>query len=240
MSMQEVKTNNQRIYDTGRLDEHTEFMQNYLTSFQPDQGKDMHWFFAGSGWNDKTFYPTMDLIPGNAYQMFRYNLVTDIWGRMEELGLKLDFSNCKNFYQTFIDYKGTWHGVIDMSKSAIATGMCKNNENVTTIEKLIVSANSVFAADMFGGCTSLISMPVEGTIGKKDFSVADCINLNTASIVSIIESLLDNPASNLTVTLSQTAINNMVFPFTSEKTGVTYNSWSALESTKGNWTISLV
>lgn len=239
MSIQEVKTNNQRIYDTGRTDEHTEFMQNYLTSFQPNQGKDMHWFFAGSGWNDKTFYPTMNLNPGNAYQMFRYNLITDIWGRMKELGLELNFSNCANFYQTFIEYKGTWHGVIDMSKSAIATGMCKNNTNVTKIEKLIVSASSVFATDMFGNCTKLESMLVEGTIGKKDFSVATCTSLNTKSIVSIIESLMDNPSSKLSVALSQTAVDNMIFPYTSERTGNTYNSWAELEATKPNWTITL-
>ena len=225
-------------YREGKQAEYDAFWGNYLTSFQPDQGKDMHWFFAGSGWNDKTFYPTMNLKPGNAYQMFRYNLITDIWGRMEELGLELNFSNCTNFYQTFIDYKGTWHGVIDMSKSAIATGMCKNNINVTKIEKLIVSKSSVFATDMFGNCTKLESMLVEGTIGKKDFSVATCTNLNTKSIVSIIESLSDS-TSGLSVALSQTAVNNMVFPFTSERTGITYNSWSELEATRNKWTISL-
>ena len=81
-------------------------------------------------------------------------------------------------------------------------------------------------------------MNVEGVIGQNGFDVHWSTNLKTASIVSIVEALSDS-TSGLSVTLSQTAVNNMVFPFTSERTGITYGSWSELEGTKTNWTISL-
>ena len=60
--------------------------------------------------------------------------------------------------------------------------------------------------------------------------------LSGASIVSIIEAL-STTTSGLSVTLSQTAVNNMTFPIVGNKG--TYNSWTELEQSKTNWTISL-
>lgn len=87
---------------------------------------------------------------------------------------------------------------------------------------------------------ALEELNVTGTIGQSGFDIHWSTNLKTASIVSIIEALSPSEDVNgLSVTLPKTAVNNMVFPFTSERTGITYNSWSELEATRNKWTISL-
>jgi hypothetical protein len=63
--------------------------------------------------------------------------------------------------------------------------------------------------------------------------------LSTKSIVGIFEHLSESVTGN-TLTLKQTAVDDMVFPFTSEQSGITYYSWDELVETKANWTISLV
>ena len=90
---------------------------------------------------------------------------------------------------------------------------------------------------MFTGATGLKNFVIEGTIGQNNFNVSACRELSGGSIVSIIEAL-STTTSGLSVTLSQTAVNNMTFPITGNKG--TYNSWTELEQSKTNWTISLV
>lgn len=209
-------------FEEGKKAEHNEFWDNYLCATS------MNHFFSGSGWNDKNFYPTKDLKPRHAYMMFRDTGITDVWGRMEELGLTLDFSDCVNFYHAFYGYKGTWHGVIDMSNVATGTSSFYNNSNLVEIEKLIVSKNTVFN-QIFTGCSELVKMPVEGTIGTKGFDVSPCVKLNRESIKSIIDHLSDE-TTGLTVTLSATAVNNA---FTTEE-------WEALRATKNKWTVTTI
>ena len=89
----------------------------------------------------------------------------------------------------------------------------------------------------FSKCDELENIVIEGVIGKNGFNVSACTKLSGASIVSIIEALSDT-TSGLTVTLSQTAVDNMAFPIVGNKG--TYNSWTDLEQSRTNWTISLV
>ena len=105
-----------------------------------------------------------------------------------------------------------------------------------TIAVLRCDENTTWS-NAFNSCYSLKNVTIEGVIGKSGFNVSACTKLSGASIVSIIEAL-STATSGLSVTLSQTAVDNMVFPITGNKG--TYNSWSDLEQTKTNWTISLV
>lgn len=87
----------------------------------------------------------------------------------------------------------------------------------------------------FTQCYALENIEIEGVIGQ-NFGVKDCKKLSGASIVNIFEAL-STTTSGRTVTLSQTAVDNMTFPITGNKG--TYNSWTELEQTRTNWTISL-
>lgn len=102
--------------------------------------------------------------------------------------------------------------------------------------KIKVNKNTEYSST-FTNCTELANIELEGTIGKNGFNVQWSTKLSGQSIVSIIEAL-STTTSGLTVTLSQTAVNNMAFPIVGNKG--TYNSWTDLEQSKTNWTISLV
>lgn len=91
----------------------------------------------------------------------------------------------------------------------------------------------------FIGCNSLKNLNVTGTV-IKSLNVKSC-PLTTKSIVCVVEHLSDSEnVTGQTVSFKQTAVNSMVFPYTSEYTDNTYNSWSELIATKQNWTFSLV
>jgi hypothetical protein len=113
-------------------------------------------------------------------------------------------------------------------KGSTAQSIFANASNLVTIRELNVTANTAFSTT-FANCASLRSLTMSGTIGKNGFDVQHSYVLNKASIESIIKAL-SATTSGLTVTLSETAVNNA---FTAEE-------WDALEATKTNWTISLV
>lgn len=95
----------------------------------------------------------------------------------------------------------------------------------------------------FHSCRSLKNITIvgEGLI-TKDCSFEWSTLLTTKSIVNIIEHLSDNVSSR-TLTLSKQAVESMVFPHTSEQSGITYNSWNELIAPKTadeKWTISTI
>lgn len=220
-----------KVYEEGKKAEHSEFWDSYLCTRQ------MNHFFSGPGWNDNNFEPTKDLKPLSAYMMFRDTGITDVWGRMEELGLTLDFSTCNNFYHAFYGYKGTWHGVIDMSNVVTGTSCFHNNSNLTEIKKLIVTESTVFNTN-FTGCTALVEMPVVGTIGKNGLDVSPCVNLNKKSIESIIKAL-SATTSGLTVTFSKTAVDNAFgIDVDDASTYPEGSEYYNLRYSKSNWTFA--
>jgi hypothetical protein len=105
------------------------------------------------------------------------------------------------------------------------------------IHLIRLNENCLFTTTAFQNCAELEYLRIEGTIGQKGFNVQWSTKLSSASIVSIIEAL-STTTSGLTVTLSQTAVNSMVFPIVGNKG--TYNSWTELEQSRTNWTISLL
>ena len=104
-----------------------------------------------------------------------------------------------------------------------------NAKGLKTVCKLIVNSGVKSGGNnAFYGCSSLENIAFEGEIALNiDFRWSTF--LKKASIESIINAL-SAKESGLTVTLSETAVNNA---FTAEE-------WDALEATKTNWTISLV
>ena len=101
-------------------------------------------------------------------------------------------------------------------------------ENLKRIRYFEVKESTAYDRT-FSKSANIEELIMGGTIGKNGFDVSECKKLNKASIESIINAL-STTTSGLTVTLSQTAVNNA---FTAEE-------WDALEATKTNWTISLV
>ncbi len=228
------------VYEKGKKAEYDKFwdsFQNYGKRTNYQDG------FAGKGWNDTTFKPKYDIVPvGNLGRAFQETELTDLVEVLKQYGRKLNTSQVSTFSNTFYySYYLTSIPEIDAratTESSPFSSTFSDCKKLKTIEKLILKDDgSQSFSNTFSKCDELENIVIEGVIGKNGFNVSACTKLSSASIVSIIEALSET-TSGLTVTLSQTAVNNMVFPIVGNKG--TYNSWTELEQSKPNWTISLL
>ena len=245
------------VYEKGKKDEYDKFWDAFQNAENGvPKRTNYNYAFQNGGFNFDNFYPKYDIVPVGAYgtQMF-YNwkvavgkYVGSLSQRFKECGVILDTSQCTNLGLCFAYGGFTEIPTIDLSNLTQASGQifAYNYNYLKTIEKIIISENTVISANWFTEDTGLENLTIEGTIGKSGFNVSACTKLSGASIVSIIEAL-STTTSGLTVTLSQTAVNNMKFTDYDDE-GVeclhgnegTYYSWSQLEQSRTNWTISLV
>jgi len=82
---------------------------------------------------------------------------------------------------------------------------------------------------MFDNCSSLVNLSVEGTIGQNGLDLQWSNSLSGSSIASVIHALSKTTAG-LSITLSETAVNN----------AFTAAQWATLTGEKPNWSIHLV
>lgn len=157
--------------------------------------------FAFVGWNDDIYNPKYPIVPTNV------NGINNIF----------------NWNQDITDTK------VPITAYGNCNGAFNHCVKLKRIPKLIFSGITSLNSAMFQNCTALEEMYCEGTLDITGLDLHWSTKLNKASIESVINTL-SATTSGLTVTLSQTAVNNA---FTTEE-------WEALEATKPNWTISLV
>lgn len=194
----------------------------------------------GKGWNDAIFKPKYDIIFGDGYQgaqVFWSSGIQNLKGILESQGVSLVTTDATRFLQLFQSSKITNIPTIDMS-NVINSSYAFSSSSIQCIDKIISSENTIYESTCFNGASALTHVIFDGVIGTT-LNIKWSTKLDTESIVSIIEALSPT-VSDISVTLSQTAVNNMVFPITSEKTNTTYNNWNELAGTKTNWTITLV
>ena len=154
--------------------------------------------------------------------------VFDLKGCLDDLGVKLDFSQCtascyRSFYRTNISRIG----VVDLSLSSTSLASFFYGSPVSYIEKLVIPNN--YTGDFnntFYECANLKSISFGGTIEKNiDFKYSP---LDKESIESVIGALSPT-TSNKTVTFKQSATES----------AFTDDEWNALKETKPNWNIYL-
>lgn len=246
-----IKNNTPLVYEKGKtegveegLDTAITVQEEFLES-QPQAYYDIFWdmvqhngtrtnyryAFAGTSFDVELMKPKYPIIPKDATYMFMHNTrgypdmkdyseickildlsqITDATSIFQNIcgkNLTVDLSNCEKAPNAFNCNSG---GSIDnltlkvTEKLTSASSMFLYN---THLETLIFTDDSVIAVGL---------------------TLQRCSKLSKASIESIINAL-STTTSGLTVTLSQTAINNA---FTEEE-------WDALETTKTNWTINLI
>ena len=159
--------------------------------------------FAGFAWSDET------------YGTIKYNMQPN------------DLSN--TFYYNYgitdtvieIDcyYCGTLNSTFNSAKALRRIPSLK-----------VVSWNSF--SSTFKSCFALEELGISGTIARNGLDLRDSTLLNKSSIEKII-TCLSSTTSDLSVTLSKTAVDNAF------EDGSTGNEWLNLIATKSNWTISL-
>lgn len=231
-----VAENVPKVYEAGKNAEWDEFWDAYQTEGNRTR---YDYAFGGLGWTDKNFKPKYDIRPTRLINGFYQTQITDLEGILEKQNTDFDTSQCTQFQYTFSHSKLTRIPEINITSATNINNMFTTASSLVSIRKLVINENNVFAISLFQNCSNLEHIIIEGTIGQNNFDIHWSKNLSGESIVSIIEAL-SSITSGLTVTLSKTAVNNMIFPITSIQTNNIYDSWATLIATKSNWTISLV
>lgn len=227
------------VYDKGSVDgvkaKNDEMWKKLLNN---GKRRNYDYYFMGRAWNDDTFNPTCDIICDYdcMVSMFQYSRIQDLRGILNRNGVVLDVSAGGNMTNMFYGSSITHMPTLDL-RMGKGVNLFSGLTSLETVEKLIVNESYGIGGNFFQNCTSLYEITFEGNINY-NLNLQWC-PLNTASIVNVVEHLWDG-ASGKTLTLNKTAVNNMTFPHTSAQSGITYNSWDNLESSKGNWTIALV
>lgn len=224
------------VYEKGKKDEHDKFWDgitnnNTRTNYES----------AFKYWGIEYIRPPYVIQPqGRLVDMFRYS-----YGLKKIEAKYFDFSkiifsetaDTSGLYYTFA-WSDSLEEIEDLGiPPCYLYASFRECTSLKKIHLIRLNENCLITTTVFQNCAELEYLRIEGTIGKNNFNVRWCTKLSSASIVSIIEALSET-TSGLSVTLSQTAVDNMVFPITGNKG--TYNSWTELEQSKTNWTISLL
>lgn len=230
----ELKINNQRIFDTGHnqgladvIEKQEEFLngepKTYYDAFWDYYQDTTQYLYAFSFlWNDDIYLPKKDiqLVGSNCCSgMFYYSKITDT-------KVKITFMVAGNGLSS-------------------AIGFMNNATAMKTIREIVFNSSTTFNNTSFQNCSKLETMNVSGTIGQNGLNLQWSPLLNKASIKSIINAL-STTTEGLTVTLSQTAVDNAFETVEGAADGSTSAEWITLagdENTEGirpNWTISLV
>lgn len=227
------------VYNKGKYDEWSAFWE----SIQKPNGSirtGYDYFFFGGAWTDANFRPKYDIRPtsGGGVSVFSRCGVKNLEKCLSDAGVVLDLTKCTNVGEFFARSKIEVIPELAFSSSTTsAWGMFTNCTGLHTVRKFTVNPKVQIGTN-FSGCTALQNIVIEGeAIDNANFQSST--KLSKESIVSIVESL-SLSVSGKTLTLSQTAVNGMIFPVTSEQSGITYNTWDELIANKTNWTISLV
>lgn len=224
-----IAENVSKVYESGQQSEYDKMWDNLQAS---GALSDYRCSF-GCAWNDTVYNPKYPIVVKNAESMYSFT-------RISEKKIEFNSSACTNFTKTFYYANCKYIGTVDCTAyKNVMQYTFSYATKLISIDKLILNEDNKFNNSTFQGSTNIESMIIEGVIGQNGFNVQWSTKLNAESIVSIIEALSAD-TTGLSVTLSQTAVNNMVFPITSAKTETTYNTWDELANTRHNWTISLV
>ena len=228
--LQTIAENEPKVYEAGKKSQYDEFWDNYQ---QNGSRGSCEGIFSGNAWTEKTFKPKYDIVNFyNGMNIFWANsMAVDLVELLNELGIKLDFSNATNCTQAFNFSKFTRLGVINLCKAKDCTNTFSAMENLVTIDKIIVSATTVYNY-WFNKTPNLENVIFEGEIANNGLNLQWSTKLSKASITSIIN-CLSTATSGLTVTLSKTAVESAFGSTTSTE-------WTTLVGTRFNWTISLI
>lgn len=219
------------VYEAGKKAESDDFWGRIA------EVSNLYYAFAGYVWShiakDK-LKPIRDIKPTNANGIFAYwnsGKRINFKEHFDNLGKKLDFSNCTNigaaFNQSTII---TGLGIIDARKTTSLQATFYSMSNLESIEKFMPpTSDSVTYGNTFNGCSALKDIVIEGEI-LNTVTFQNSSKLTKDSIISIVSSLGEG-VTGKTLTLSNTAVTNAFGSTDSDE-------WKALRATKPNWTIS--
>lgn len=237
-----ISTGEQEVFEAGKQAEYDVFWD---TIQENGIKKNYAFNFAGNGWNSKTFKPKYDIVPTNCRGLFYYGSCSgmDLTEHLNALGVVLDTSQSTTFQQMFIYGSPKRVPILD-TRSSSSINQLASASLIETFDKIILrdDGSQTFSQPFGAGTTAstkIINLTLEGVIGQNGFNISGCANLSKQSILNIV-SVLSPTTSNLTVTLSLTAVKKAFETSEGASDGDTSAEWLSLIATKSNWGISLL
>lgn len=243
----QIAANEQRVYDAGvaagKKAEHDAFWDALQNGGAPTD----YSATFGAAWTAEAFRPKNNIVPTNAYMMFRQNkMEIDLAEHLKKLGVALDTSQCENFSYMFSSSKFTRVGVVDLSASSAdlpGDSLFANCKNLVTIDKIVLKtgARGEFSASCFNTCSSLETLDLDGALtGTIDLHWST--KLSKDSIRSVYEAAINghNISPNTPVMiLSMTAVNKAFETSEDSYDGVNSDEWNSYVN-NASWTITLI
>ena len=237
----ELKINNQRIYDAGygagygagKQAEYDAFWDAYQEN---GNRTDYQYAFCRKGWNNETFKPKYPIVAkGTAAYIFDACGLTDF--DFVEKGIELDTSGASSLTYLFRGAGGIKRvGIINGTGCKDLNRLFYYMTSLEAIDNLVINENVGFD-NTFIGSENLVNITISGVIGKNGFSITSKV-LSKTSIESIINAL-STTTSGLTVTFSKVAVNNAFGINIDDESTWTFE-WLELRGSKSNWTFSYV
>ena len=198
--------------------------------------------FWGANWNDELFKPQTVIKPTN-FQNGLYRSSIE-YGAYTDL---LDFSNCQNLSAAFMHSTVKKLKVIDARKTTSDfNGMANIFMGCSQLESIdefypsnLASKKATFQNNTFANCSALTKLIFKSEISQNGLDLQWSTNLSKESIESIINNLSDT-TSDLSITLSKTAVNAAIEEIEPGYDTTNSGWWAWAISSKSNWTITLV
>ena len=227
-----IAENEPKVFAAGKKS----FWDTYLEPLR--KGNETVNLFSGQGWNNKTFFPTENIIPkNNGMGMFLYfswyvSPYIDLAERLKECGVYLDTTYCNNFTQMFANCFVTKLPKISVIAGTGLTQTFVGMRVLKEIEELNLRGQKEFDEGKtpntfdrtFDTCAELEKITVTGIIGNS-ISFSNCSKLTPASVDSIIGALkqLAEGETAKTVTFHSTVKGKMT---DSQKAIIQEKGWS--------------
>jgi hypothetical protein len=233
-----AKADYDAVYEAGEKSQHDVFWDDFQ-----DDGARTAYNYTFKHFSDKSFYPKYDInIVGNGNAVFASTQITDLTTRLHECGVTLDTSKATTVNEFFAYSPNLTRVPIFSCVSAGANSaiyLFCNDYALIEVEKLILKADGSQSLNAsFARCYELVTLNIEGVIGKGDLNLQWSTKLSKASIISVINAL-STTTSGLTVTLNDVAVKRAFETSSGANNGNTSTEWQSLITTRSNWNISL-
>lgn len=225
-----IAENEPKVFEAGKDAQWNEFWDAYQLN---GERTNYQYAFAGTGWSPEIFRPKYPVVPtSNAAYCFAYwtynafSGYVDLVEHCKRYGITIDFSQATNTRELFrYATRLTAIPEVNVSNSTSTTYLFGNCNNLTKIEKLILSdSGEQDLSNAFSSCGKLVDIVIEGVIGTNGLNMSAC-PLSHDSLLSVINALKDyaGDTSTHTCTLGATNLAKLT---DAEKAIATEKGWS--------------
>lgn len=211
------------VYEAGKQSEYDNFWDVYQQNGERNDYKNA---FGGLSWNATTFKPKYDINPtGSAYMMFANWGVQNLAQLIKNSGIKIDYSGVTQ--TTLMFYLGGISdvGTVDLTGASTLQQCFYGCYNLRNIHLILRETGNQSFSNPFYSNPELVTLTIEGVIGRNGFDVSGSTKLSPKSVSGIVKALKDYSGSSSTYTITL-GTTNLAKLTNAEKVTATQKGWT--------------